>query len=157
MRTVLAVIAGYAVFRIFIVTAFTLSYMAGGAGFAFQGDTLDVTAGWLVMATIMNFIAACLGGWIASVIAKAKAPAAVKSLAALLLVLGLGIALFNVTATRPAPTKGISKLTSSEAAQFATQPTWYNFLIPFLGLAGVLVGGRGRNAEMVVTPLASRI
>lgn len=156
MRTVLAVIAGYAVIFIFIVTALTLAYMAGGANFAFQGESLNVTAGWLVMATVMNFVAACLGGWIAAVIAKEKSPSAVRALAALLLILGLGIAAYNLTSDRPAPAKSISELTSSEAAQFATQPHWYNFLIPFLGFAGVLVGGRGRSGEMVGTPAAVR-
>jgi len=156
MRTVLAVIAGYAVIFIFIVTAFTLAYMAGGANFAFQGESLNVTAGWLVMATVMNFVAACLGGWIAAVIAKGKSPSAVKALAALLLVLGLGIAAWNLTAERPGPAKPISELTSSEAAQFAAQPHWYNFLIPFIGFAGVLLGGRGRNSELVGSPAAVR-
>ena len=156
MRTVLAVIAGYAVIAIFIVTAFTLAYMAGGAGFAFQGESLDVTTGWLAMATVVNLVAACLGGWIASVIAKEKSPTAVKVLAGIVLVLGLLLALVNLRSERPTPSKPIAELTSSEAAQFATQPNWYNFIIPLIGFAGVLLGGRGRIADSVPNPIEVR-
>ena len=152
MRTVLAVIAGYAVMVIFVMTAFTLAYMAGGADFAFRSGTLDVTVGWLLMATLCNFVAACLGGWIASVIAREKGAVAVKALAGVLLVLGMAIAVWNLMADRPAPSKAIAQLSSSEAAKYARQPSWYEFLIPLIGAAGVLIGGRGRGADLVSTP-----
>lgn len=155
MRSALAVVAGYLVIAVFILTAFTLAYLAGGSQFAFQTGSLEVTPAWLLMATAVNFVAAALGGFICAFIAKERAAGAVRMLAAVILL--LGIVLASVHLAKPArstPPRPIAELTSAEAAQFARQPAWYEFLVSFIGAAGVLFGGRSRKAEVAGIPAA---
>lgn len=131
MRTAMAVVAGYLVLAVFLLTAFTLAYMAAGHQFAFQPGSLEVTTGWLLMAVAVNFVAAALGGFICAFIAKERAATAVRALAALIIVLGLAVAFFHLAAPgREAPPKAIAELSSAEAAKFARQPVWFEFLVP---------------------------
>jgi hypothetical protein len=42
-----------------------------------------------------------------------------------------------------------------EAATYAKQPVWYSFLLPVLGVAGVLIGGSLARRGTAVATLAA--
>ena len=96
---------------------------------------MDRDAVWVVLVT------AIIGGLICAVIAKGgKAPLA---LAAVVLVLGLGLA-FLSTAMRPADTHEVrtGNVPNMEAMSKARHPVWVVFLGPFIGAVGVVIGGK---------------
>ncbi|HUP64558.1 MAG TPA: hypothetical protein VM557_04695, partial [Thermoanaerobaculia bacterium] len=89
------------------------------------------------MATIVSFIAAWIGGMVAARIGRRRG--AVYALAGLVVVLGLVSAGVAMSAAPPAlPERPLSTM---EAASFAKQPTWYSFVLPVVGVIGVLAGG----------------
>ena len=148
LRTIGAVVVGYLVLAIFIFATFSLVYLALGPSFAFHPGTVDVTAGWMIVATVLNLAGAVLGGWVALKIGRSQT--AVRALAVLVLVLGIVSAVLVMNA--PAKQLPERPLTTMEAAAFAKQPTWYSFLLPVIGAVGVMMGGcllRGRD---ITTP-----
>ena len=90
------------------------------------------------------FIGTLIGGFVAAAIAKRRGP--VLALAIIFFVLDIAIATAHATMARPVPQRDPSQFTISEAANFAIQPVWYDFAIPFAAAAGVLTGGRRRRA-----------
>ena len=153
LRTLAAVVVGYLVIALFIFATFSLVYAALGPSFAFRPGTVDVTAGWMVVATVLNVVAAILGGLVAAKIGRS--PAAVNGLAGLVLVLGVVSAVLVMNA--PAKALPDRPLTTMEAAAFAKQPTWYSFLLPVIGVAGVLIGGSlaKKKRDGAATPAAA--
>ena len=79
----------------------------------------NVAGAYLVANLLISFAAAVLGGWLVQGHAPAPAFTWACGLAALLLVLGLGMAV-----------KGAR----------GGQPAWYPYLLPLVGVAGVLAG-----------------
>lgn len=137
LRTIGAVILGYIVLVLIVFASFSLVYLAMGPSFAFRPGTVEVTIGWMVMSTVVSFLAAWIGGMVATRIGRSRG--AVYGLAGLVLVLGLISAGVAMSAAPPAlPDRPLSTL---EAASFARQPTWYGFLVAFVGTLGVLAGG----------------
>lgn len=141
LRTVLAAIVGYLALALFVGVALMVAWMMVGAGFAFRPGTTDVTLGWLAINIPLSFIGAVLGGFVAALIDRSPRKTAVKVLALLVVALGLALALKTLRAGTPQPPKPISELSSLEAGAYAKQPTWYSFAIPFIGAAGILMGG----------------
>ena len=150
LRATLAVIVGYLAMAIAVFVTLTLAWLALGPGFAFKAGTTEVTLGWIAINLPLSFACAVLGGWVTARIARRPGP--VKALAVVILVLGLGMALAHIFMDDPAASGETADratsgtLSSFEAASEAIQPPWYNFVIPFVGVAGVLLGGRrGRS------------
>jgi hypothetical protein len=152
LRAILAAIACYIV--LFMVTAvvFTVAWLALGSSFAFEEGTTEVTAGWLVVATIIGVIAAVVGGLVAAVVGGRQCRRAVTILVGIVLVLGLLEAVYHMTsggqeadevASAPEPAgAGEEELPFWEAASQAEQPLWYTVALPFVGAAAVMLGGR---------------
>ena len=144
VRGIAAVIAGYIVMALWVFITMTVAFISLGPGFAFQGDTFDVSLGWVGLALSLGLAGAVLGGLAAALIAKRAAP--VKALAAI--ILGLGIVFAVLRLVLPAPAvedpapASPSAVSTIEAAANARQPVWYQFTIPFVGFAGVLLGGQ---------------
>jgi hypothetical protein len=93
---------------------------------------------------VLGFVAAMIGGRVCSTIGRtAKAS---RALAGVVLVLGLLLAIPNVTASRPAsqPVR-TGDVGNMDAMQKAQQPAWVALLNPVIGAVGVLVGGRLRG------------
>ena len=115
----------------------------GGEG-AFAGESPAPSTGWLILNILSGFVAAVAGGFVARKVGRSMT--AVKLFVALLLVFG---AYFAITAEssyakRPKVDKPVAEMTFQEAGQHARNPTWYTILIPLVGVAGALVGGRQR-------------
>ena len=86
-------------------------------------------------------VTAAIAGFVCAIIARnGKAPLA---LAGLVLLLGLVMATAKVM-TQPADTHEVrfGPVSNMEAMQKARHPSWVVFLGPFIGAAGVVIGGK---------------
>jgi hypothetical protein len=146
-RLIAAVVAGYIAIALFTIVTFTAMWMIGGPAFAFRGESLAVTLGWSTGAMILSFAGAVVGGLVARSVAGARSDTALRALAVLLVVLGLGLAIAHVTMKRPAAPKPVTEMSSSEAATYAQAPAWFDFTVPFVGAAGVLLTKKRRNTN----------
>lgn len=138
LRKILGVIAGYIVTAICIILFFTCAYLAMGADQAFKPGAYVPSNRWIVVSIILGFIAAVIGGFVSALIGKSGIVP--KFLAGVILVLGLIVGI--MTALTPAANETRSGSVSNfEAMQKAQEPAWLALLNPFLGAAGVIVGG----------------
>ena len=74
----------------------------------------------------------------------------VEILVGLVIVLGAysAVAADSSYANREPVDKPVAEMSFMEAGQHAKQPGWYNWLIPLVGIAGVMLGGRdSRESE----------
>lgn len=140
LRPILAVVTGYLAIAAFVMVAFSAVWLALGASFAFRPGTVEVTAGWMLMAVPVNLAAAILGGLTCTWMSRSASGRPVQVLAGLVLALGILSAVLSLSADPPAPPPG-TDLTTFAAAQYAVQPSWYEFTLPVIGVVGVLLGG----------------
>ena len=104
----------------------------------------------LQSSTCSQVLAALVGGYVAALVAGRNRPTPVKVLAALILVIGLALAVPQQFHSHPAPTaEEVDRMTLLERASQAREPGWYSFLIPFVGCFGVLAGGMLRTRTRV--------
>jgi hypothetical protein len=141
VRAILAVIVSYVVMFLLIFLAFTGMYSLLGADGAFKPGSYQASNRWLAIAFAVNLVVAIIGGLICAAIAKGgRAPLA---LAAVVFVLGLLFAIPSLIArtdTRNVVRSG--DVPMMEAMQKAKEPVWVPLLFPFVGAAGVLIGGK---------------
>lgn len=145
LRTILGVIAGYLSMTVFVVTSIAITWFGLGPEFAFQGDSVAASTGWSLIILAAGFVAAIVGGLVASLVAgKANQKRTIIGLLSLMCILGTMTAAFQmITPVVPLPDgKTIATLTFAEAGQYARSPNWYNVAIIFVGIAGVLTGAK---------------
>ena len=141
VRSVLGVIVGYILMFILQVAAFMTIYSLMGADWSFKRASYQASTRWTLMQFAVILITAIIGGLICAVIARGgKAPLA---LAAVALVLGLGLAVLG-TALRPADTHEVraGNVPNMEAMNKARHPAWVVFLGPVVAAVGVVIGGK---------------
>jgi xanthine/uracil permease len=135
-RAVLAVVVGFVVIVLGVMLADALASVVLGLAFESRNPPVAPPA-FLVYSLAMGFLAAVLGGYVAAVIARGFGRAVVV-LAGLLLVLGL--------ATAVAGALGVGDPGQGQ------EPPWFAFTLPFLGCAGVLLGGRLKRRRPLAQP-----
>ena len=143
-RSILSVIAGYASMAIVVMAGFSIAFVR--PDLAFRPGTVNVTPGWLIYALVLSLLAAVLGGWVCRRIARTYRP--VLALGVLAIAIGTGSAIHNLS--RPVPAQSAEELAAlppSERFQLGRQPDWYAFILPVLGAAGILTGGRLSRRE----------
>ena len=140
MRTLLAVLAGYLVMALLVFALLTGAYLAGGPDFAFQPGTYAVTVPWIAVMIVVGIDAAMAGGFEAHRLAPS--PRTLQALAALVVVLGLTMAMASLNAPED-PTLAVRAggVANMDAMMRARTPTWANVLNPVLGVIGVFAGG----------------
>ena len=139
LRAIAAVIVGYIALSIWVMATMTGAWFVLGGEFAFVEDTTEASTGWCVVAVVLGFIGAMFGGFITAAIARSPTNRPVTVLAGL--VLGIGLLLAFLSQGRAAgPMTG--ELSVWEAAGESIPPAWYAFTIPFVGMIGVMLGGR---------------
>lgn len=143
MRTAVGVVAGYVALFLFVVVFVTAAFLALGTDRVFRPGTLEVTPVWLVVNISLSFVGAVVGGWFAVWIGQARKASLI--LAALVVVLGLAMAFLQPSPKTILTAEEIAELSPMEASSHARQPEWYAFLLPALGAAGIIVGGRLRT------------
>lgn len=140
-RIIGSVIVGYITMAVGVFVLFSAAYVLLGAGASFRPGSWDVSAEWITVSIAVGIVAALAGGYIAAVIARS--PTGPRSLAVVVLILGLLVALpvllgTGETATGPRP----ESVGLFNAMQNAQQPTWIALLNPLLGALGVMIGAR---------------
>jgi hypothetical protein len=142
LRSILAVVAGYLVFALFIFVAFTALYLLLGADASFKPGSYHPSSLWLALSTLLGFVGTVVGGYVCAALARGgRAPLA---LAVVVLVVGLLFAFLAPKRSEGSEARA-GDVPNMEAMQKAIQPRWSALLNPFLGVAGVLVGGRLRR------------
>ena len=145
LRSILAAVVGYAAIVIVVFTGIGVAWLAlGGAG-AFNGEGPAPSTPWMALNLLSGLIAAVVGGLVARRIGGSQL--AVRILVGIVLVLGVVSAVMAGSAQkgREPVEKPVAEMTFQEAGRHAVQPAWYNWIIPLVGAAGALVGGRERS------------
>lgn len=141
VRSVLGVIGGYVLMFALQIAAFMTIYTVMGADWSFKPRAYQASTRWTLMQFGVILITTAIAGFVCATIAKSsKAPLA---LAGLVLLLGLVMATMKV-ATQPPDTHEVrfGTMSNMEAMQKARHHTWVYFLGPFIGAAGVVIGGK---------------
>lgn len=138
MRIAGAVILGYIVMFAVVFVTFSGAFALIGVEGSFQPASYEVTMLWVVVSIVLSLFAAVAGGLVCAIVAKS--PWGPKALAALVIVLGLALAVPVLTAP-PATARG-PEVSNTEAMTNARQPVWLALINPFIGAVGVLLGAR---------------
>lgn len=144
VRSILAVVAGYAALALLILVTFSALYLVLGADNSFEPGSYDASALWVATSFPLGVAAAVVAGYVCGSIARGgRAP---QVLAGVVLVLGLLFAIPVLRATDAAPARA-GDVSNTEAMQWARQPKWVALVNPFIGAAGVLVGAGLRRRK----------
>jgi hypothetical protein len=143
IRTILAVVLGYVVMAVLVLLGIVAAWSFIGPQGAFEGETVTASTLWSTTGLVCGFIAAIVGGLVAAKVGNHPTHLPVKALAGLVLVLGLLLAVAQLwKEPEPLPAgKTVETLTFFEAGAVAMSPAWYNFTVPWVGAAGVWIGG----------------
>jgi hypothetical protein len=153
LRTILAVVVGYAVMTVLVVLSFTPAFVT--PELVFVTDGIGVTVAFLVFTLATGGAAAAVGGFVAALVAGRHARLSLLALVAIVFVLGIGSAVYGLFQVPPTfSAEEVARMTPMEKAAIGHEPAWYAFLLPLMSSAGVLAGGRlaGRRLRMAPFP-----
>ncbi len=137
----MGVIVGYVEMIAFVFISFYLLYLILGTEGSFEAGTYEVSPVWIVMSIIIGLIAAVLGGYVCTLIARSKKPVIV--LAGIVWILSVIMAIPSLGTTEEEIIKKRSTdISNGEAMQNAKQPVALLLLNPFIGALGVLAGSK---------------
>ncbi len=140
-RAIIAVIVSYVLMFVLVFIAFTCLYLVLGADGAFKPGSYDASNLWMALSIAIDLVIAILAGLICAAIAKGGR--AHVALAVVVVVIGLLLVIPTIMVHNAKPTLAhTGNVSNMEAMQRARQPIWAPFLFPFVGAAGVLIGGR---------------
>jgi len=147
-RSIVGTLAGYVVMIVIVLASIFGTWQALGPAGSFNGEGPYPSTAWVLSNVIFGFLGAYAGGWVARRLGKSDL--AIKMLAGLILALGLYQLVTEESAyekrSADAPDKPVAELTFMEAGMVARSPLWYLWSIPVIGVAGVWLGGRRREA-----------
>jgi len=144
LRAAGAVIVGYAVMFVIVFATLTGSYLGMGAEKVFLPGTYEVTSMWLAVMILFSLVSAIAGGMVCAAIAKGKG--AVWALVVLVVILG-GLNTIPVVMASKAPLAvRTGDVPNLEAMMNGREPVWFALLLPFIGVAGVMIGGRPQRS-----------
>jgi len=144
LRTILGAVIGYVAIFFLIFTLFSILYLfVLGQDGTFLPGTYDLRWRWIIISTLLSFLIAIIGGYVARMIGKSNS--AVVGLAGIVVVVGLLIAISQAMTPDQRPIARSGDIPNMEAMNNARQPTWIAFVNPFIGLIGVMIGGRMRK------------
>jgi cytochrome bd-type quinol oxidase subunit 2 len=143
-RVIAAIVVGLVVMYVFVFVTFSAVYLAMGTDKAFQPQSFNVSGPWIAVSIGLGVVASIVAGVVASLLARG--PRGPRALAAAVLVLGLAMAIPSLSGSATdRPATRTADVGNMEAMKYAQKPTWMLLLNPFLGAAGVLVGGALRR------------
>lgn len=144
VRQILGGIVGYIAMFIFVFVTFTIAYLGMGTEGSFQPGTYDVTTTWIIVSSILGFIAAIGGGYVAAIVGKGGLAPKITAV----IVLIMGILVFALTVAAPKTDEArTADVPNMEAMSKARTPTWVAAVNPIIGIVGVLIGGRMHRKE----------
>jgi len=126
-RSVIAVVSGFVVVMVVVIagTATAAALMIPGGMQAIANHAASPTPTYLAANLVVSVMAAVLGGWVAARMAPSRPMTHVYALAGLMVMMSLPSLL-------------------GYGDTVAMQPDWYRYLLPLVGVGGVLIGGRMR-------------
>lgn len=142
LRQIAGAVAGYVVMAVFIVITFAVAMPVLGIDRLFEPGTYEASTFWIGVSLVLGFTGALLGGLVAAKVGQA--PRSAHILAAFVLIFGLA----SAVAAMSDPARGVPRgpdASLSDIAEHVRQPLWVALLNPLVGVAGVLLGGRGRS------------
>ncbi|MEM1245808.1 MAG: hypothetical protein AAGK22_05525 [Acidobacteriota bacterium] len=155
LRSFLAAFAGYATVVVLSVASAGICWLVFGAEGAFHPGSTVASNGWSLLSCVLGFVSAVIAGVVTAALGRHSRNAPVTYLAVMLLVFGLSLAILGRDQEpRDALPEGKStaELSFVEAGQVSSTPTWYDFVIGFVGAAGVLLGGALRGPGKPLPP-----
>jgi hypothetical protein len=143
LKAILAVVAGYFTMAIAVAVLSLGLFVLLGPDRAYEPGSYDVSTAWVIACFAASLVAAIIGGFVCSRIAGLGA---VKVLAALVVVLGLLLALPALNpANDPRPLVRQPDAPLLVTLSNSRQPPWAAMAFPVVGAIGVLIGGRGKR------------
>ena len=143
LKAVVAVVVGYLTMAIAVAILTFGLFMLLGPDRAFQPGTYEVSTIWVTTCFALSLVSAIIGGFICRVI---SGRGAVKALAALVVMLGILLALPALNpANDPRPLVRPPDTPSLVAVTNSRQPPWAALAFPIVGAIGVLIGGRDKR------------
>ena len=141
LRNILAAIAGYIAMAAVLFALFSLLWLTLGPSRAFLPGSWEVSGGWVLGQVALGLVGAYIGGRVCARVARDAGGATI--LIGLVIVLGVMNALMQgEMAVGPRP----DDLSMMEATAGARQPTWFSWLNPVVGVAGVWFGSKKLRA-----------
>ena len=140
LRSILAIIASYAVMFVFFFAVFTGCYLALGPERAFQPDSYEVSMVWIVVALVVSLLGSMFGGYLCSAISRNMRTCQV--FAFIVFFLGLLACIPAMKRDPDSPNVRAGEVENLQAMQLAVTPMWVHFLTPVVSAAGVIVGAR---------------
>jgi hypothetical protein len=140
LRSILAIIASYAVMIVFFFVAFTGCYLALGAERVFQPDSYEVSVLWVVLTFVLSLLGSMLAGYICAVISRNMR--ACQVFAFIVFLLGLLACIPAMKRDPDSPNVRAGEVENLQAMRLAVTPLWVHLLTPVLSAAGVLAGAR---------------
>ena len=142
-RAIVSVVVGYVAMFAAIFLAFSGLYLLLGQDLSFRPGSYEPSLLWTVVSFALGAGAAVLGGYVCAGIARAATPPTV--LAGVVLAVGLLSAVPVLMAAATPAEARTGEVGNLDAMTKAKQPAWVAVANPFVGLAGVLLGGRLRR------------
>jgi cytochrome bd-type quinol oxidase subunit 2 len=140
LKSILAVIASYAVMFIFLFAAFTGCYFALGTEGTFQSDSYNVTTVWIGLTVVVCLLAGIIGGLLCAAISKSKRTCQI--FAFIVFFGGLLACIPAMQRSPDAPNTRAGEVSNFEAMGLAVSPMWLHLLTPVVSAVGVLLGAR---------------
>jgi cytochrome bd-type quinol oxidase subunit 2 len=140
LKSILAIIASYAVMFVFLFAAFTGCYFLLGAEGAFQTDSYEVSTIWIALTVVVCLLAGIIGGFLCAAISKSKRTCQI--FAFIVFFLGLLACIPAMKRNPNAPNVRAGEVSNLEAMELAVSPMWLHLLTAVLSGAGVLLGAR---------------
>jgi len=140
LKSILAVVAGYAAMAVFYFAVFTGVYIALGAERAFKTDSYEVSTLWLVVSVVITLCGAVVGGFVCAAISKSTRTSQV--FAFIVFLAGILLCLPALMRDDESPHVRAGEVPNMQAMQLAVTPNWMHLLSPVIGAAGVLLGAR---------------
>jgi hypothetical protein len=143
IRAIGSVVVGYVAMFATIFLTFSGLYLLLGQDLSFRPGSYEPSALWTAASFVLGAGAAVLGGVVCGWVARSATPP--KVLAGVVLVIGLLSAIPVLTAASAPAQARTGEVGNLDAMTRAKQPAWVAVANPFVGLAGVLLGGRLRR------------
>jgi hypothetical protein len=139
VRSILGVIASLIAMAILVSVLSVALWFVLGVDGVLKPATFDAMPVLTIWSVLAAFIGALFGGWMCLKISKSRTAVLVFAILAILL------GLLNATMQQGKPTPGPREpgLSVFDAIQKRKEPIWFTLLVPVIGCAGILLGGRG--------------
>jgi sugar phosphate permease len=141
MRLVLGVVVAFVSMSLIVFGLSIAPWFILGLDAVLLPGRFDSTAAFNVYAVIVGLLGALFAGWLCATISRSKR--AVIVLAVLCFAAGMTNALGQMN--KPEPGARASGMAVMEAMTTRKEPAWFTFLMPCVGVIGVLVAGRRAN------------